>query len=64
MSNHYVIINKDEPDFRFRELGFSKTEQGAEYLMKAYKKLYGYKHLEIEEIENLRVVEKPKKEEE
>ncbi len=63
MPKHYVIINKDEPDFRFRELGFTTTKESAEYLMNTYMKLYKFKNLEIQEIENLKVVDKPKKEE-
>lgn len=64
MSNHYVIINKDESDYRFRELGFSSSKESAEYLMNAYKKLYKFKNLEIQEIENMNIIDKPKKEEE
>lgn len=63
MSKHYVIINKDEPDFRFKEVGFCQNRESAEYLMNTYMKLYKFKNLEIQEIENLKVVDKPKKEE-
>ena len=63
MSKHYVIINNDEPDFRFKEVGFTQNRESAEYLMNTYMKLYKFKNLEIQEIENLKVVDKPKKEE-
>ena len=55
MTKHYTIINKDEPDIRFRELGFSTSRENAEKLLKNYKKLYKFKNLEIEEVETLRV---------
>ena len=50
MSKHFVIINKNEPDVRFREIGFARTRERAEKLLESYKKLYKLTNLEIEEI--------------
>ena len=57
MTKHFVIVNKDEPDFRFRELGFSTSRENTEKLLENYKKLYKFENLEIEEHETLKLME-------
>ena len=58
MTKYFVIVNNDEPDFRFRELGFTTKKDSAEKLLKAYKELYKFDHLSIEEIDYLKIKDK------